>query len=344
MALLSHSQQDNILTMMARLKQRAAEAQEIAMAPATVSKGVFNKPKGSGPAATGDDMVLNVVNRLRQKADAAMAEQKPIEMGRYDVNALSIPTSQDRPEGRSSSVAESFVTKVSDKVFGTGDTKEPVVDADAIDSAVTEAVTSSDSGLMSPPKARPFITPEKYKIAVDEMSDREMLARTIEAEAAKEKYTGKLAVAATIANRAASGNFGGDIRGVILKVGHFSPWNTYTGHDKGKQGKDMTKMKASEDSYKAADAILSGDYTDPTGGATHYVNEKVSQPDWLTEGGVGDVGMKGRARGTKQIGNHLFGNADNNEIYDGQAWAKMMADMATSPRPQKRPDTQVAGN
>ena len=112
MALLSHSQQDNILTMMARLKQRAAEAQEIAMAPATVSKGVFNKPKGSGPAATGDDMVLNVVNRLRQKADAAMAEQKPIEMGRYDVNALSIPTSQDRPEGRSSSVAGRFVTKV----------------------------------------------------------------------------------------------------------------------------------------------------------------------------------------------------------------------------------------
>ena len=340
MALLSHSQEDNILTMMSRLKQRAAEAQETAMAPAKISKGVFNKPKEEGSTATSDDMVLNVVNRLRQKADAAIAEQKPIEMGSYDVNALSMPTSQDRPEGRSSSVAESFVTKVSDKVFGT----EPAVDADAIDSAVTEAVTSSDSGLMSRPKARPFITPEKYKIAVDEMSDREMLARTIEAEAAKEKYNGKLAVAATIANRAASGNFGGGIRGVILKVGHFSPWNTYTGHAEGKQGKDMTKMKASEDSYKAADAILSGDYTDPTGGATHYVNEKVSQPEWLTKGGVGDVGMKGRARGTKQIGNHLFGNANNNEVYDGQAWAKMMADMATSPRPQKRPDTQVAGN
>lgn len=155
MALLSHSQEDNILTMMSRLKQRALEAQETAMAPAKVSKGVFNKPKEEGSAATGDGMVLNVVNRLRQKADAAIAEQKPIELGSYNVNALSMPASQNRPEGRSSSVAESLVTKVSDKVFGTGDTEKPAVDADAIDSAVTEAVTSSDSGLMSRPKARP---------------------------------------------------------------------------------------------------------------------------------------------------------------------------------------------
>jgi len=326
-ALLSHSQQDNILTMMSRLKQRAAEAQEVAMAPAKVSKGVFNKPTEGHLSSTGDGMVLNVVNRLRQKADAAIAEQNPIDISGYDVNALSLPTSKDRPKGRSSSPAESFVTKVSDKVFGTG----PAVDADAIDSAVTEAVTPSDSGLMSRPEGTDFVPPAEYKMAVEQMSDREMLARTIEAEAAAEKYIGKLAVAATIANRVASGKFGGDIRGVILKVAHFSPWNTYTGGAGGEQGKDMTKIKVSGDSYKAADAIISGDYTDPTNGSTHYVNEKVSPDTWWLDG------MKAKKKGTKQIGNHLFGNADDNVVYDGKAWVKRMLGTATVPRPKARP-------
>ena len=54
--------------------------------------------------------------------------------------------------------------------------------------------------------------------------------------------------------------------------------------------------------------------TDETGGATHYVNESVSTPNWL-----GD--MKGRKRGTVTIGNHLFGNADNNKTFNGRTWS-----------------------
>ena len=151
----------------------------------------------------------------------------------------------------------------------------------------------------------------------DEMSEVEILARTIEAEAGIESYKGKIAVGAVIANRAAAGNFGNDIRGVILKEGQFSAWNSWTGYAEGEQGKNMlgAEMRPSKDSYKAANAILSGNYKDATKGATHYLNESVRKPDWLDD-------MKSRERGTVKIGSHLFGNADNNKSYDGLAWIK----------------------
>ena len=156
-----------------------------------------------------------------------------------------------------------------------------------------------------------------YKVysSPEEMSDLEILARTIEAEAASESYEGRVAVGAVIANRAASGSMGKGIKGVILKKGQFSPWNSYTGYAKGEQGKDMLRLKPSESSYEAAKAILTGDYEDKTKGATHYLNPDVSKPDWLPD-------MKSRKRGTVSIGRHLFGNADNNKTYDGKAWIR----------------------
>lgn len=154
-----------------------------------------------------------------------------------------------------------------------------------------------------------------YKVynSPDEMSELEILARTIEAEAGVESFKGKIAVGAVVANRASSGNYGQGIKGVILKKGQFSPWNSWTGYAKGEQGREMLELQPSEDSYKAAQAILTGNYTDATGGATHYVDPSVSQPGWLPK-------MKGRKRGTVTIGSHLFGNADNNKTYDGRSW------------------------
>ena len=178
-------------------------------------------------------------------------------------------------------------------------------------------------GLMTRPKARPdTIQPEtkdfeipEYKVfdKPSDMSELEILARTIEAEASGEKYAGKIAVGAVIANRVSSGSYGssGGIKGVILKKAQFSPWNSITGGAKGEQGKDMLALKASDDSYRAANAILTGNYTDETGGASHYVNESISTPDWLDD-------MKSQKKGTITIGNHLFGNADNNKVYDGR--------------------------
>jgi spore germination cell wall hydrolase CwlJ-like protein len=188
--------------------------------------------------------------------------------------------------------------------------------------------TNTDAGGVQLPDGK---VPE-YRVyeSPDEMSDVEILARTIEAEARGESYKGKIAVGATIANRAAAGSYGEGIKGVILKEGQFSPWNSYTGYAKGEQGKDMMKLKPSEGAYKAAMSILSGKYEDPTGGATHYVNESVSKPDWLDD-------MKGRQRGTKSIGRHTFGNADSETTYDGKRWVINRDDVEVSPRPKTRP-------
>lgn len=189
---------------------------------------------------------------------------------------------------------------------------------------ITQSLTSS-GGMLS---AKDDQESAPMTAEIKEMSEMEILARTIEAEAATENYTGKIGVGATIANRAASGKYGDGIKGVILKKGQFSPWNSYTGYAKGEQGKDMLNLKPSSDSYKAAAAILAGDYQDPTGGATHYVNESISKPDWLDE-------MKNQKRGTKKIGRHLFGNADSNKTYDGKDW--ITSQVTTSLRPRARP-------
>jgi len=180
-----------------------------------------------------------------------------------------------------------------------------------------------------------FITPE-YKVFKDpkDMSDLEILARTIEAEAANEAYEGKMAVGSVIANRAASGKHGKGIKGVILKRGQFSPWNSWTGYAEGEQGKDMMKLKPSEASYRAANDILTGSYEDVTKGATHYANPDISKPKWLPS-------MKGQKRGTIKIGNHLFGNADSNKTYDGLSW--VLGKDSSAPKTSKRPKARPTG-
>jgi len=102
-------------------------------------------------------------------------------------------------------------------------------------------------------------------------SERMMLARTLQAEAGNQGYEGMLDVGAVILNRANSKNnrFGKGIAGVILKPGQFSAWNSKTGYAGGEQGQNMN-FTPNKTALKAADAILSGNYKDRTGGATHY--------------------------------------------------------------------------
>jgi len=158
----------------------------------------------------------------------------------------------------------------------------------------------------------------------DDMSELEILARTIEAEAGGESKKGKLAVGAVIKNRADQNRFGTDIRSVILRPYQFSPWNTYTDSAGGEQGKDMLggKMKPSKDAYDAAKKILSGDYVDPTFGASHFVNPRISKPNWYK-------GFKDN--GTTKIGKHEFGDADN-VLFTGNVPPPM-----TSLKPKQRP-------
>lgn len=129
------------------------------------------------------------------------------------------------------------------------------------------------------------------------LNDRELLARTLQAEAGNQGLGGMLAVGNVIANRMTGG---GNLRDVILAPAQFSAWNSYTGAAGGKQGQDMQAIKPSDDAYAAADAILSGNAPDVTGGATHYYNPSISQPDWGRESAGGQW---------TTIGNHIFGKA-----------------------------------
>tara|TARA_R110001606_G_scaffold332690_2_gene480561 strand:+ start:944 stop:2572 length:1629 start_codon:yes stop_codon:yes gene_type:complete len=132
------------------------------------------------------------------------------------------------------------------------------------------------------------------------INDRELLARTLQAEAGNQGYDGMLAAGSVIMNRANATGYGDGMRGVILKPGQFSAWNSSTGYAGGEQGQDMANMRASGEAYKAADAIISGTYDDATGGATHYYNPAISQPKWGQKAG-GDW---------NRIGDHVFGFAD----------------------------------
>ena len=143
-------------------------------------------------------------------------------------------------------------------------------------------------------------------ISPDYMSDVEILARTIEKEAGNQSNKGKLAVGAVIANRIKKQSWmGKDLRSVILKRGQFSPWNSYTNYAEGRQGKEMLgeAAKPSKASYEAARKILSGDYIDPTAGATHFVNPKEKEDVSWYKPFVKNKPMR--------IGDHQFGSPDD---------------------------------
>ena len=131
-------------------------------------------------------------------------------------------------------------------------------------------------------------------------TDRELLARALEAEAGNQGLPGMMAAGSVIMNRTRTPGYGGNLRGVILKPGQFSAFNSVTGYAGGAQGQDIENIRVSDTAYQAADALLSGKYEDPTGGATHFYNPKISNPSW---------GDDASGNWTK-IGAHVFGKAD----------------------------------
>lgn len=138
--------------------------------------------------------------------------------------------------------------------------------------------------------------------AADQLNnrDRELLAKTLMAEAGGEGLEGMLAAGAVINNRVNAGGYGDGLEGVIMKPGQFSAWNGVTGYAGGEGALDMENMKPNALAFQAADTLLSGQYDDPTGGATHYYNPAAADPAWGAKAG-GDW---------TRIGNHVFGSAD----------------------------------
>jgi len=144
---------------------------------------------------------------------------------------------------------------------------------------------------------RPRRNPVAFVADAKGMSERDLLAMTLQAESGGEGYEGLLATGAVIANRVNTKGYGNSFKDVILAPGQFSAWNSLTGYAGGKGGLDMSRIRPSEEAYRVADEVLSGKYESPVGGATHYYNPNVVEPKWGKSAG-GDW---------QDIGNHRFG-------------------------------------
>lgn len=113
-------------------------------------------------------------------------------------------------------------------------------------------------------------------------SDRYLLARVIEGEAADEPMKGKVAVGAVILNRTESKDFPHDISQVVYQPLAFEAVSN------GQYNRPLTP-----EALKAADLALEG--WDPTSGALYYWNPAKASSDWIWQKPV-----------TMQIGRHVF--------------------------------------
>jgi len=154
------------------------------------------------------------------------------------------------------------------------------------------------------------------------LSDRDLLAKTIQAEAGNQSQVGMLGVGSVIMNRLRNPGFGSSLQEVILKPGQFSPWNSYTGFAGGAQGQDMMNLQPSQMAYSVADQILAGNYNDPTKGALNFYNPALSNPRWGKSAG-GDW---------TQIGDHLFGTAGSKSTKDKPMLPNSNAPLNANPK------------
>ena len=135
------------------------------------------------------------------------------------------------------------------------------------------------------------------------LNNRDLLARTLEAEAGDQGSGGMLAAGSVIMNRLKNPAYGSELHSVILQPGQFSAWNSYTGYEGGLGGLNMYQITPSSTAFEVADQLLAGSYEDPTGGAMHYYNPEKSNPSWGQRSG-----------GTWQkIGDHIFGFPGNKD-------------------------------
>ena len=122
----------------------------------------------------------------------------------------------------------------------------------------------------------------------------ELLARTIDQEAANQSITGQAAVACVILNRANHPNprrFGATVREVILRPKQFSCYNDGT-----KSLEAAVRTHASTKARTIAEMALTGLVDDPTHGCDHYCRFDVADRTAWTR----HYKMVGR------IGDHCF--------------------------------------
>ncbi|HCI02593.1 MAG TPA: cell wall hydrolase, partial [Oceanospirillaceae bacterium] len=88
------------------------------------------------------------------------------------------------------------------------------------------------------------------------LNARDILAKTLEAEAGNQGAIGMLSVGSVIMNRMMNPNYANNLHDVILQPGQFSVWNKTTGYAGGEQGVDVANMQASETAYAITDQLL----------------------------------------------------------------------------------------
>lgn len=158
-----------------------------------------------------------------------------------------------------------------------------------VDLAIVSAVLVCVATLLKPmaPQQQALVVP-----ALDYSSSQDCLALNIYHEARGEPREGQLAVAMVVMNRVKDPRFPSNVCGVIKEGGEkrgcqFSWWCDGLS--------DKPKDSAAWlESRRLADAVLSGDLSDPTGGALWYHADYV-RPRWrmaITEG--------------PKIGRHIF--------------------------------------
>lgn len=131
----------------------------------------------------------------------------------------------------------------------------------------------------------------------DHLSDIQVFALTVWAEARGESLEGRLAVANVIINRAKAGFRGNTIRKVCLSPKQFSCWNmTDTQRVRMLDPKTLDDPKFS-DIYVMCRSVLTqgGERRDPTNGADHYYADYIAQPVWAK-----------KMERTAKIGRHIF--------------------------------------
>ncbi|MGP6423928.1 cell wall hydrolase [Pseudomonas pharyngis] len=130
--------------------------------------------------------------------------------------------------------------------------------------------------------------------------ERDILARTLWGEARGEGADGQVAVAWTIRNRVNDGKtnswWGEGYAGVCQKPYQFSCWNKNDPNFPYLSGAKPIPSRELAQARKAADQVIDGKVSDPTGGATHYYATSMkSPPAWAA-----------KAKQTCKLGGHVF--------------------------------------
>lgn len=130
--------------------------------------------------------------------------------------------------------------------------------------------------------------------------DRDILARTLWGEARGESLAGQIAVAWTIRNRVNDGKakswWGEGYTGVCQAKYQFSCWNKSDPNFAYLSGAKKIPFRELAQAQIAADQVMAGKVSDPTGGATHYYATSMETPPaWAA-----------KAKQTLKLGGHVF--------------------------------------